>query len=657
MASATADSVAKILSGLNINAGDWPLNLVNNLHLLHPDQIELAKMLVDLGQSHLFQHWPEPGVEDEQKKAFFAQVAKLNSNYPGGLASYVKNARELLADSKEGKNPYDGFTPSVPTGEVLSFGDNNFIKFEEAGVKESQNAAFVLVAGGLGERLGYNGIKVALPAETTTGTCFLQLYIESILALQGASSRLSHATSPKVIPFVIMTSDDTHARTLDLLESNSYFGMKPTQVHLLKQEKVACLEDNDARLALDPHDKYKIQTKPHGHGDVHSLLYSSGLLNVCYHYVISLWHGNSIFDDVCVCSCPCLSLQIHLRDAGLRWVLFFQDTNGLLFKAIPASLGVSALKHYHVNSLAVQRKAKEAIGGITRLTHSDGRSMVINVEYNQLDPLLRATGHPDGDANCETGYSPFPGNINQLILELGPYIEELTKTGGAIKEFVNPKYKDASKTSFKSSTRLECMMQDYPKTLPPSARVGFTVIDTWLAYAPVKNNPEDAAKVPKGNPYHSATSGEMAIYRANSRILQKAGVQVEDPVKQVFNGQEVEVWPRITWKPRWGLTFAEIKSKVSGNCSISQRSTLGLKGRSILLQNLSLDGALIINTVDGAKVKVGGSIQNKGWMVESIDYKDTSIPEELRTRGFRMKKVEGLEETYNQPGEFSLKPC
>jgi hypothetical protein len=28
-----------------------------------------------------------------------------------------------------------------------------------------------------------------------------------------------------------------------------------------------------------------------------------------------------------------------------------------------------------------------------------------------------------------------------------------------ISEFVNPKYKDASKTAFKSSTRLECMMQ------------------------------------------------------------------------------------------------------------------------------------------------------------------------------------------------------
>lgn len=40
--------------------------------------------------------------------------------------------------------------------------------------------------------------------------------------------------------------------------------------------------------------------------------------------------------------------------------------------------------------------------------------MVINVEYNQLDPLLRASGFPDGDDNCETGYSPFPGNINQV---------------------------------------------------------------------------------------------------------------------------------------------------------------------------------------------------------------------------------------------------
>ncbi|QHO26136.1 UDP-sugar pyrophosphorylase [Arachis hypogaea] len=325
--------------------------LGDNFSLLSPKQQELVKMLLDNGQEHVFRDWPGPGVDDDKKKAFIDQVTRLDSSYPGGLQAYIKNAKQLLADSKAGKNPFDGFTPSVPTGETLTFADENFIKYEEAGVQEAQKAAFVLVAGGLGERLGYSGIKVALPAETTTGTCFLQHYIEYILALQEASSQGKNQTQ---IPFVIMTSDDTHGRTLELLESNSYFGMQPKQVTLLKQEKVACLEDNDARLALDPQNKYQIQTKPHGHGDVHSLLYSSGILKV--------WN-----------------------DAGLKWVLFFQDTNGLLFKAIPSALGVSATKQYHVNSLAVPRKAKEAIGGITKLTHSDGRSMVINVEYNQLD--------------------------------------------------------------------------------------------------------------------------------------------------------------------------------------------------------------------------------------------------------------------------------
>lgn len=620
------ESVAEKLSDLSVGGDDWAdsaPNLRENLKILSPHEIELAKMLLREGQSHLFAYWPEPGVDDEKKKSFFEQVSRLNASYPGGLVAYIKNARRLLADSKAGKNPYDGFTPSVPAGEVLTFGDDNFIMLEEAGIREARNAAFVLVAGGLGERLGYKGIKLALPAETTTGTCFLQHYIESILALQEASCKLSEGQCDAQIPLVIMTSDDTHAPTLKLLESNSYFGMKTEQIKLLKQEKVACLDDNDARLALDPNDKYKIQTKPHGHGDVHALLYSSGVVN-------------------------------QWKNAGVKWVLFFQDTNGLLFKAIPASLGVSSTKGYHVNSLAVPRKAKEAIGGIAKLTHADGRTMVINVEYNQLDPLLRATGHPDGDANCETGYSPFPGNINQLILELGPYIEELNKTKGAIAEFVNPKYKDSSKTSFKSSTRLECMMQDYPKTLPPSARVGFTVMDIWLAYAPVKNNPEDAAKVPKGNPYHSATSGEMAIYRANSLILRKAGAQIADPVLDVFNGQEVEVWPRIVWKPKWALIFSDVRKKLREGCSVSQRSTMVLNGQNIFLDGLSLDGTIVINAINGAEVKVTGNVQNKGWILKHIDYKDSSYPEELRIRGFTIDKVEQLEANYTEPGKFVL---
>ncbi|KAJ6837855.1 UDP-sugar pyrophosphorylase isoform X2 [Iris pallida] len=199
------------------------------------------------------------------------------------------------------------------------------------------------------------------------------------------------------------------------------------------------------------------------------------------------------------------------------------------------------------------------------------------------------------------------------------------------------------------------MMQDYPKTLPPSARVGFTVMDTWLAYAPVKNNPEDAAKVPKGNPYHSATSGEMAIYRANSLILRKAGVQIADPVLDVFNGQEVEVWPRITWKPKWALTFSDVKKKVGDGCSISQRSTVAVKGQNVFLDGLSVDGTLVVSAIDEAEVKVTGSVKNKGWILKHIDYKDCSFPEEIRIRGFTIDKVDQLELNYTEPGKFEFR--
>lgn len=71
----------------------------------------------------------------------------------------------------------------------------------------------------------------------------------------------------------------------------------------------------------------------------------------------------------------------------------------------------------------------------------------------------------------------FAGNINQLILKVDSYARSLEETQGTIAEFVNPKYKDSSKTEFRSSTRLECMMQDYPKALPSTAAVGFTVIN------------------------------------------------------------------------------------------------------------------------------------------------------------------------------------
>ena len=56
--------------------------------------------------------------------------------------------------------------------------------------------------------------------------------------------------------------------------------------------QVACLADGDARLALDAKSRWKLQTKPHGHGDVHALLHRCELDSLGTHQQTELQRLN-----------------------------------------------------------------------------------------------------------------------------------------------------------------------------------------------------------------------------------------------------------------------------------------------------------------------------------------------------------------------------
>ena len=172
-----------------------------------------------------------------------------------------------------------------------------FERYETLGLSAVSTAAFVIVAGGLGERLGYKGIKLALPSEIVTETSYIESYIQSILALQ-ERARKSSGQAELELPLAIMTSDDTDKLTTELLKSNHNFGLTPTQLTIFKQGKVPSLLDNDAHFTLEENDPYALDTKPHGHGDVHMLLYQN--------QIIQRW----------------------VEQQGRKHVVFFQDTNG-----------------------------------------------------------------------------------------------------------------------------------------------------------------------------------------------------------------------------------------------------------------------------------------------------------------------------------------
>lgn len=519
----------------------------------------------------------------------------------------------------------------MPQGIVVEPFSPDFFNYEMIGATDLGRCGFVLVAGGLGERLGFSGIKISLPAENTTNMCYMDVYARSILAIQK-----QFAEPGFLVPLAIMVSGDTETQTLQLFKDRQNFGLQSEQIFFMKQEEVAALLDNDARIAVSDSDPYHIITKPHGHGDVHSLMYNTG--------VAAQWAA-----------------------MGIEWVYFFQDTNALSFRSLPCMLGVSKLFGYDMNSMAVPRKAKQAIGAIARLVKDPNvenpadpelSELTINVEYNQLDPLLRATGQPDGDTNDPvTGLSKYPGNINELLFNFPAYWRVLSATHGVVGEFVNPKYADAARESFQKPTRLECMMQDFPKAVQiDQSRIGFTMVPAWFCYSPVKNALSSAvAMVKSGIPPACPMSGESDIYMLSAKVLRMIGCQVEEAEPSTFAGITAPLGPRIVLDPSFTSCLSDLTIRFPNPSAvkITYRSTLYVAG-NVVIQSLDLDGALTVQAdFDGSCVVVHtgtNAVRNAGH--EFVPHVTTS---ELSQREQEIRNMYGYDLVNNGSADIDVR--
>jgi UDP-sugar pyrophosphorylase len=564
--------------------------------------LQLAEALLAEDQGQLFADWDTPGTRDDEKRAFFQTLHNCNRSYPGGLVAYIRNARRLLAESATGANPFAGYSPEEPDLVDLSGFGPAYEEAEGAGLKSLAETAIVLVAGGLGERLGYHGIKLDIPVEVTETTTYLAHYTAVILA---ASKRLG-----REIPLVIMTSRETNAGTLATLEANKNFGLAPGQITILNQELVPALADIDAHLSLE--EKYRLNLKPHGHGDIHTLLHTSGTAK-------------------------------KFAATGICHLLFIQDTNGQVFNAALAALGVSEIRGYDFNSIAVNRIPGEAVGGIARLKKPGAPDLTLNVEYNHLDPLLRETVNPAGDVAEPNGFSRFPGNINLLVVRLEPYLRVLESSGGVIAEFVNPKFADASRTRFKKPARLETLMQDLPKSFVSGEKVGVTIFDRVWCFSACKNNLADAAaKVASNGPPESASSAENDFYLAGRMKLRAAGMEVLDAPQKKLCGIPITPGPRVILRPSFALTLSDVRARISGG-SISGEATLVLDGDVSLSKVSIADGAsLVAKASEGESLHIQDRSIERGGLVHDLvplteaEMSSTEIPEPLRIRGYRI---------------------
>ena len=658
-------------------------------------------MPVPTDQQHV--NWDAPAIQDV--------VRSMEVQYPGGVAGYVARAKQLLHPDAERDAAAAAATFRAELGQpahrvdvdaaALAGATDAAVAQLERGTEIAGAAtAFVLVAGGLGERLGAAALKVSLPVHTCGGVvadalgaghdscssvpdahCFLHHYVAWMLhAARGAranggavtAAAAAAAAAAASVPLIIMTSDDTHQRTIALLERNRYFGLAPGDVTLLKQSAVPCVGDRSGKLAVSS-DGASFVMKPHGHGDVHRLILSSGLLPV-------------------------------LAARGVRYIVFMQDTNSGATTTIPHSLAIMETRGWAMSFTCVPRLPGEAIGAlveanspITATIEAGGgghsgeadaaatrprRRTTYCVEYNVLDDMLKRDGYPRGDvaASASTPYSAFPGTINTLLLRLDAYAETVTRTEGVIAEFVNPKYADATKTTFKSPARLETLMQDIALELTPAANgavatpttVGAVVFDRSV-YFPVKNALQDgiAKWQSVGIDPHNASQGEAGFFLLRRIMLARhfhpdsiaawpldrcVGARASSNSSSDIGSSDgadvlvdkklpLSIFPILLSDAAIDAMSAAVQFPLSRRNMLraTRRSSLVLLGADVVVESLDLDGALVIAVAEQQPAPLvildlgSAVIRNAGWVAEPVDPADAAASEAQRIRGFKYR--------------------
>lgn len=543
------------------------------------EEKQFLQVLIDSQQQELIEKYHK--IEASQEKVdFMVQVLSINNAYPGGLSAYVKNSKTLMKEYVQKKSKFDEFELEAPESYNLSLDNlDELLKYENIGKDELQNCGFVLLAGGLGERMGFHGVKPALEMDSILKISFFKLYMMFIKAFQDLFNfdENGQKIGEIELQIVIMTSDDTHNPLLKYLEENEYFKLSSCQFHLLKQEKVPCFTDENVKLSLDPNSEgMKLLTKPHGHGDIHSLMHTTGTAQKIY-------------------------------EKGCKYIITCNDTNPLSFRFLASYLGLVKEKELHLAYLAIPRVPNEAVGALCTVK-SKSQTFTTNIEYNFMEQILKEGNEP---INEETGFSMFPGNTNIMIIKLDEYIEVLKQTGGQVPEFIGPKFKEGTNEMI-APARLESLVAEYPYLLKNGEKVGVINLDRLMIFTCAKNSIQNGIdKRVKNLPMDTLASCEFEWYYANCLILKKvcgvnflADTNDEDyPVKIDKNGIPVykkhltgvdfNIPPVVSILPTFGVLLTQIIDQISSTVTISYKSSLFLSGKSSL-KNVVLDGSLLI---------------------------------------------------------------
>ncbi|HNT43131.1 MAG TPA: UTP--glucose-1-phosphate uridylyltransferase [Syntrophorhabdaceae bacterium] len=334
---------------------------------------------------------------------------------------------------------------------------------------QRQKVAVLVVAGGQGSRLGFDGPKGTFPLSPVKRKTLFQLFAEQVRYL---SVRFG-----VTIPFLIMTSTDNHEDTVQFFQANRHFGLAPDSVHFFSQGVLPAVSP-DGRLIL--RDNVHFYTSPNGHGGSLKALSDSGLL-------------------------------AKLIAAGYEDLFYCQVDNPLVRIADPVFLGHHSSEAAQVSTKVVRRRSVDEKVGV--YLDVNGRQAVI--EYSDLDEShMQAL-----DEKGEILY--WAGNTAIHIFSLS-FIRDLNTDGFALP------YHCARKSAYVVSSDWEPASIDVWKfetfvfdAIPLAERACCMEVAREEEFAPVKN---------KEGP-DSPDTARQALIELHRAWLKKAGVEVPPDAK------------------------------------------------------------------------------------------------------------------------------
>ena len=306
----------------------------------------LCKRLQKCGQEHVLRWWDELSADEQDGLA--AQIESLDLDFI---------AREKEQGSVE---PSPDFLPRFePPPAVKPSGS---AQDEEAATAGEEMLAhgevgLVLVAGGQGSRLGYDGPKGTFPIGPITGKTLFHLHAERILA--------AHHKYGAAIPLYIMTSDATDQATRDFFADNDYLGLGEDGVLFFTQGNMPVV-DRNWKLLMNS--KNSIAVSPNGHGGCIQALKDSGMID-------------------------------HMREHGIRHLSYFQVDNVLVQTTDPVFLGYHGLRESEMSLKVLSKRDPEERLGVVGSV--DGKLYV--VEYSDLPKEKKHERNHDGQLRYRMG--------------------------------------------------------------------------------------------------------------------------------------------------------------------------------------------------------------------------------------------------------------